>query len=68
MEVSKMTTKNQLTRQYCPNCNEELTAADFPFCSACAAEINFCPRCQRPLHIDADLCPCCGVNLAAGEL
>jgi hypothetical protein len=62
-----MATKIQLTRQYCPNCNADVTAAEFPYCPACDTEFDYCPVCQKPLDIDAVACHFCGADLAAGD-
>jgi hypothetical protein len=62
-----MPAKSQPARQYCPNCNAEIAEVVFPYCQACDTEITYCPGCRKPLAADAEGCPYCGADLAAGD-
>jgi predicted RNA-binding Zn-ribbon protein involved in translation (DUF1610 family) len=48
---------------FCPYCEEEIMAADFPYCQACGVTIFYCPKCRKPLPRDNTLCPHCGADI-----
>ena len=50
-------------RCFCPFCEEEIKAADFPWCRACGVIIVYCPKCQEPVSQDKRVCPHCGAEI-----
>ncbi len=47
-------------KAHCPFCDEELYDLNLPICSACHANIVYCPDCHEPLAQNAVDCPHCG--------
>jgi len=45
----------------CPYCDEEMKAADFPWCQACG--LTICPDCRKPIPRDNKVCPHCGTEI-----
>jgi len=55
--------KAKKKRLFCPYCDEEITAADFPYCQACKITIFYCPECRKPLPRENETCPHCGTEI-----
>lgn len=47
----------------CPYCEGELKEAGLPFCQSCDIAILYCPKCQKPLPRESNVCPDCGAEL-----
>jgi hypothetical protein len=60
MEAREKATKQKL---YCPYCDEEIMAADLPYCQVCKIEVFYCPECGKPLPREKRVCPHCGVEV-----
>ena len=50
-------------RLFCPYCDEEIRAADFPFCQACKITVFYCPKCRQPVPRDNKVCLHCGAEI-----
>ena len=50
-------------RLFCPYCDVEIMAADFPYCQACQITIFYCPKCHKPLPREKRFCPHCGAEI-----
>ena len=48
---------------YCPFCDDEMRAANLPWCQACGVKIFYCPKCRKPLSRDNRACPHCGTEI-----
>ncbi len=48
---------------FCPYCDEEIKAADLPWCQACSLTICYCSKCQKPVSADDKVCPNCGADI-----
>jgi predicted amidophosphoribosyltransferase len=55
--------KEKQKQPFCPYCEEEIMAADFPYCQACGVTIFCCPKCRKPLPRDNKVCPHCGADI-----
>ena len=55
--------KEEKKHLFCPYCDVEVMAADFPYCQACGITIFYCPECQKPLPRDNKVCPHCGARI-----
>jgi hypothetical protein len=60
MEAQEKAEKQQL---YCPYCDEEIMAADLPYCRVCKVELFYCPECRKPLPREKKVCPHCGAEV-----
>ena len=47
----------------CPYCDEEIRAADFPWCRACGVVIAYCSECGESVLREVKACPRCGAEL-----
>ena len=47
----------------CPYCDEEVRAADFPWCQACGLTVGSCPKCKKPVQKDDEICSYCGTEI-----
>ncbi len=47
----------------CPYCDQEIMAADSPYCQACRVALFYCPQCRQPVSRDDKLCPHCGAEI-----
>ena len=52
-------------RHLCPFCDEELMAANFPYCRVCGITVFYCPNCRRPVPREELVCPQCSADLRA---
>ena len=59
----KAENKSGKKHHFCPYCDEEIMAADFPFCRACEITVFYCPACREPLPRDSEVCPLCGAEI-----
>ena len=50
-------------KRSCPYCEQELLAAELPFCQPCSVTLRFCASCEKPVPRDAKVCPECGAPL-----
>ena len=55
--------KEKREHHFCPYCDEEIMAADFPYCRACGITIFYCPNCRKPLLRENRVCPHCGAEI-----
>ncbi|MFC1917615.1 zinc-ribbon domain-containing protein [Chloroflexota bacterium] len=55
--------KVEKKQRCCPYCDEEISEASFPFCSACKGEDIACPQCHKPIPRDKHECPHCGAKI-----
>jgi len=58
--------KEKKEHLFCPYCDEEITAADFPYCQACGLTIFYCPKCRKPFlreNRENKVCPHCGAEV-----
>ena len=55
--------KAEQERHFCPYCDEEMRAADLPWCRACGLTMLYCPECRKPLPRDKKVCPHCGAEI-----
>ena len=60
--------KEKKKHLFCPYCDEELMAADFPYCQACGLTIFYCPRCRKPVPRENRVCPYCGAEIRSGKI
>ena len=51
----------------CPYCDEEIMAANFPYCQVCKVEVHYCSECRQPLPREAEVCPHCGAKVKEPE-
>ena len=47
----------------CPFCDEEMVAADLPYCQVCGVRVFLCPQCKKPVTRDKETCPSCGARI-----
>ena len=50
----------------CPYCDEEIRAAELPWCVTCGENHIICSSCQKPLYPDSKICKYCGADQSAG--
>ena len=55
--------KDKRELKQCPFCDEEIRAADYPWCRACGVEIVYCQKCGGPVSVKVDACPHCGAEI-----
>lgn len=55
--------KEKKERLFCPYCDEEIMAADFPYCQVCRVTIFYCPQCRQPVPRGKKNCPHCGTEI-----
>ena len=55
--------KEEKKHLFCPYCDEEVMAADSPYCQACGVTIFYCPKCRKPLPRESRVCPRCGAEI-----
>ena len=47
----------------CPYCDEEIMAANLPYCQACKLKVLNCPRCHKPVPRETTVCPHCKAEI-----
>ena len=47
----------------CPYCDDEVKSADPHVCQACGLTVFHCPKCQKPLPRENEVCPHCGAKI-----
>ena len=47
----------------CPYCDEEIKAADLPWCQACGVVVVYCSECGEVIPQDKKVCPHCGAEV-----
>ncbi|MBA7473201.1 hypothetical protein ES707_08536 [subsurface metagenome] len=55
--------KEKTGHLFCPYCEKEIMAANFPYCQACGVTMFCCPKCRKPLPRDNKVCPHCGAEI-----
>ena len=55
--------KVEQEHRFCPYCDEEMRAANLPWCQACGITIFYCPKCREPLPRDNKICLHCGAEI-----
>ena len=55
--------KERKKKRICPYCEEEILAADLPFCQPCGVTLLYCTKCETAVVREAKVCPQCGGEL-----
>ena len=55
--------KERKDRLFCPYCDEEIKAANFPYCQVCQVTIFYGPQCRQPVPRGKRNCPHCGTEI-----
>ena len=58
-----MAENNVREHRHCPFCDEEISEASFPYCTACGLSVLSCPSCGISVAKDATECPNCHADL-----
>ncbi len=52
--------KQPAPKRHCPYCEDEIMAANLPFCQPCHVTTFRCPKCHKSFSRDKEVCPHCG--------